>query len=51
MTVNGVFSHYTDPDTDTLWLGYRAGFVRSMRLAGAAPVDRESVSRPPTAKS
>lgn len=26
VTINGAFSHYADPDTDTLWIGYRAGF-------------------------
>lgn len=26
VTINGEFSHYANPDTDTLWLGYRAGF-------------------------
>jgi hypothetical protein len=29
ITINGEFSHYADPDTDTMWIG----FVLGMRCA------------------
>lgn len=38
VTMNGAFSHYADSDTDTLWLGYRAGFARSSRMSAAAAI-------------
>lgn len=31
LTMNGAFHHYMDPDTDTLWIGYRAGFRAALR--------------------
>lgn len=33
ITVNGAFSHYADPDTDTMWLGYAMGMRRQDRIA------------------
>ena len=32
MTINGVFHHYTDPDTDTMWLGFHMGLRCADRL-------------------
>jgi hypothetical protein len=31
-TVNGKFSHYMDPDTDTMWLGFALGMRMAERL-------------------
>lgn len=28
ITLNGLFSHYADPDTDTMWLGFALGMRR-----------------------
>jgi hypothetical protein len=33
MEVNGEFSHYMDPDTDTMWLGFAIGLRCAERLA------------------
>lgn len=32
MMVNGKFSHYADPDTDTMWLGFALGMRCQERL-------------------
>ena len=37
MTVNGQFSHYSDPDTDTMWLGFALGMRCMERVAKANP--------------
>lgn len=31
VTINGVFQHYMDTDTDSAWVGYRAGVVRGLK--------------------
>jgi hypothetical protein len=31
VTVNGQFGYYMDADTDTLWIGYRAGFRAALK--------------------
>lgn len=36
MTLNGKFSHYVDPDTDTLWIGFALGMRGSDQLAARA---------------
>lgn len=36
MVMNGAFSHYTDPDTDTMWLGFALGMRYQERIAKAA---------------
>lgn len=36
MEMNGVFSHYTDPDTDTMWLGFALGMRCQERVTKAA---------------
>lgn len=33
MEVNGAFSHYIEPDTDTMWLGFALGMRAAERLA------------------
>ncbi len=35
MTVNGKFSHYMDPDTDTMWLGFALGMRCAERISNA----------------
>jgi len=35
ITINDAFHHYADPDTDTMWLGYRAGFKRARAIEAA----------------
>lgn len=32
VTVNGKFSHYADPDTDTMWLGFALGMRCAERV-------------------
>lgn len=32
ITVNGAFSHYTRPDTDTMWLGFALGMRAAERI-------------------
>lgn len=32
MEVNGEFSHYMDPDTDTMWIGFAIGMRCAERL-------------------
>lgn len=32
MEVNGEFSHYMDPDTDTMWIGFALGMRAAKRL-------------------
>ncbi len=34
--VNGAFSHYFNPDTDTMWIGFALGMRMAERLANAA---------------
>lgn len=36
MEVNEVFSHYLDPDTDTMWIGFALGMRCAERIAHAA---------------
>lgn len=33
--INGAFSHYADPDTDTLWLGFALGIRCAERITKA----------------
>lgn len=33
VTVNGAFSHYVDPDTDTMWIGFCLGMRVAERLS------------------
>lgn len=42
INVNGRFSHYADPDTDTMWLGFALGLRAADRLQAAAVQDRRS---------
>ena len=35
MEINGVFSHYMDPDTDTMWLGFALGMRYHERMLKA----------------
>lgn len=37
VTINGVFSHYADSDTDTMWIGFAIGMRCAERLQKAAP--------------
>lgn len=37
MEINGKFSHYMTPDTDTMWLGFAIGMRCAERLAKSAP--------------
>lgn len=37
VTINDAFHHYADPDTDTMWLGYRAGFKRARAILALRP--------------
>jgi hypothetical protein len=39
VTINGVFSHYADSETDTMWLGFAIGMRCAERLAGAMTTD------------
>lgn len=32
MTVNNEFSHYMDPDTDTMWIGFTVGIQAAEQL-------------------
>ncbi|WP_347220306.1 hypothetical protein [Chryseobacterium sp.] len=41
VTLNGAFHHYFDADTDTMWLGYRAGYRRAA-LAASQPAPTPS---------
>jgi len=34
--INGEFSHYLDPDTDTMWLGFAIGMRCAERLSRSA---------------
>jgi hypothetical protein len=36
ITVNDEFSHYSDPDTDNIWLGFALGMRCAERLQKAA---------------
>ena len=44
MEINGQFSHYMNPETDTLWLGFALGIRCAERLANepSSPPCRES---------
>lgn len=33
MVINGKFSHYVTPDTDTMWIGFALGMRAAERLA------------------
>ena len=33
MAINGRFSHYMDPDTDTMWLGFALGMRYHERMS------------------
>jgi len=35
VTVNGKFSHYADPETDTMWLGFALGMRCAERVQAA----------------
>lgn len=35
MVINGVFSHYMDPDTDTAWIGFALGMRAAEKLQRA----------------
>lgn len=37
MEMNGKFSHYIDPETDTLWIGFALGMRTHESQAKAAP--------------
>ena len=36
VTVNGQFSHYMDPETDTMWIGFALGMRCAQRVANHA---------------
>lgn len=35
VTLNGEFSHFANPDTDTMWLGFAIGMRCAERMAAA----------------
>ena len=46
VTVNGVFSHYADPDTDTMWIGFAIGMRCAERLQKAAASPAQEAEKP-----
>ncbi len=38
VTINGAFSHYADPETDTMWLGFACGMRCQERLNNTVAV-------------
>ena len=42
MEINGKFSHYVEPDTDTMWIGFALG----MRCAERAAKSRQNETSP-----
>lgn len=47
MEINGKFSHYMDPDTDTLWIGFALGMRCSQRLVDAITAATQKESETP----
>jgi hypothetical protein len=37
--VNGKFSHYMNPDTDTMWLGFALGMRCAQRISNVMPTE------------
>lgn len=41
VTINGEFSHYANPDTDTMWLGFALGMRCAERLGRAGDKEQQ----------
>ncbi len=49
MEINGKFSHYMDPHTDTMWLGFAIGLrcAERMSITGRAPGNEVDFDKDP----
>ena len=48
MEINGQFSHYMHPDTDTLWIGFAIGLRMAQRMADALSSNDKLTHSPST---